>query len=556
MPGLVVQGPDGKVIQFPEGMSEADVSAAMGQVYGGAPPKAEPQPSAGPSSAGYILGKLATGALNTGAMLTRGNPAEAGLTPGTSETNKLLAGLGPAASNQAVFGTPTPQAPNAASRYAGSVAETIGGNPLLVAAFPGATIASGLGGQVGEDIAGAPGRLAGGLLGGVAGGLLTAGAKALSGVNSLNKIASGLGTSTTLQQAGTQIQKGAQQWLDEVFPGAEKAAWGPVDAAMHKGVIGGAEGGVGAEGGIPMAPSAPGGPPTRIDNFVEALHGVLANSAAGPLAPAMGAAQPRVLGQMAQKLQQTNIIPSDLLGKPTIPSWDNVRAFSSWLGGQIKNPKSDLSSLGDSNLKTLYSALMQDQRAAAANAGAAPAFDNALATSESLRGMREQIAGLVEPGIAPEDAATLALAKSTKGGSRLDALRQQLPDATNELAAQVVRNPQAWAKLAPEAKQALVPDPVVHSAVEAAAQKAAVPTPSLHSLGREMIGGSAGASLGVLLHPFASATGLSELQTGGAGELAGMLAPYAFGAGKQVFQRPSMLIPPAVGLGAQVPEVQ
>lgn len=556
-----------------------------------------PPDTATPSSLRYIFGKALTGAGNMARALTAGQPQEAGILPGDEESRAALAAVTPQTVNRAVFGSPNVQAPNAPARYAGAVAEAVGGNPALSAAMPVATAGGALGGQLGLD-SGLPG---GGAVGGLLGGGLTsaaaAGTKALLGMNTIRAAAKSLGSSETLQQAGGKLQSAAQDWLDRVFPAKETAAWAPLDAKMYKagmpegpgipaslyppsGRVAGdlppaqgelpltpsvpgstrtipapvkvtipeqlAFGEHPALPGIPASPGTPSGPAMALDSFLEKFKSLATGEQAGAMAPTIAPVQPAAVGRLTNGLQKAGLIDNDL--NPTgqkIP-WDDARYFSSWLGGQIKRPGAELSSLGDNNLKALYKSLMDDQEFAANEAGAGKEFQDGLDASTKLRSLREQrIAPLAEPGTDPEKAAGMALKGSNAGGSQLQDLRSELPSATDELAAaHLLQTPKGWTKLAPEAKQALVPNQVARTRIDSAVA-AQLPEGTLVNPLHTIIGMGTGGPAAVIAN--ALFPHMSEWTAGAAGELAGVALPQVARAGKYLVKNPGALTGPAVG---------
>ena len=581
-----------------------------------APQEAMPPPPSGTPPGGlwpsvkYIGQKAITGALATGSALVAGNPVEAGLPAWGSDIQPPTGD----AINQLVFGRSTPEAPNTLSRYAGSVAEAAGGNPVLATLAPAATVLGGLGGEAGSDLTGGSqvGRFFGGLLGGSAAGLAHAAWSAATGANTIAKVAGALGDSETYEAAGTQLQSQARDWLSSPggFKAEQDAIHAPLNAALHQppmaagapmsGVPGtqvtrlvpGASGAPGMADqprfpgdkvnelaatppgppvtvtettgsrpkvpGIPQSPGYPSGPPTPIPEFTQALDSVLGNPEAGAFGSAMQAGQSSILGKIRDQLRASGVIPDKgtTAGGPRIQPWDAVAKFSSWLGEQISNPKSYLSGLGDAQVKTLYSALQADRATTAQQYGLGQLFSQTQAASAKLFEAKEALAGLVEPGVDPAKAARLALASTgPKGGSQLlGVLRDKIPESTDELAAGALRvAPRDWTKMAPEAKAALVPDPVLRQRLTAAVEAQLPPQKDLiGNLSHELVSGSAGEMMGALAHGLMPG-GMSEIGGGAAGGLAGLALPYAMRGAAAIARNPALLRWPGLGALAAGP---
>lgn len=273
----------------------------------------------------------------------------------------------------------------------------------------------------------------------------------------LSSTASSLGSSVTLQDAGSYAQRQARDWLATTLPAKEALAWGPVDKAI------------------------PADAPTPLTNFSGVLKAM--TSKGGSLAQLVSQLQPALPAQLYKNLQKT-------LGSLTgeAPSWQDVRALRSAIGAAMSEP-SIAPRAGAKNLTTLYAAITQDLGATAQAHNAGDLFSAANAESTRLHSFAENIIGKMVSGKTPspqndpvpEKVAGdfLNPARLKKGGSDLATLNSELPDVTNELSAAWLHQltqpktgtvggglTKTWAGVSPEAKAALFP-PAVRSKLEA-----------------------------------------------------------------------------------------
>lgn len=274
----------------------------------------------------------------------------------------------------------------------------------------------------------------------------------------LDSTAAGLGESTTLQQAGEKLQDSARTWINETLPSKLDEVWEPVNAAI------------------------PADHQLELGQFGQTLAKI--NKGAGrlePLAALMKPGLPAKFKNLLDKQGELEGLASDAEAAPQSYSWKDVQAFRSNLGEAMGNPQV-IKDVGAKNLSRLYAALTMDMRVGADRAGAVPLFDAANAESTRLYNIAEgPVARVVASGRPsaedrlPETVAAGLLTGGKKGATDLEVLRSEMPEAVNELAAAHLRQPGAWEKLSPEAKQALVPDTGAAGQLEAslAAQDAA-----------------------------------------------------------------------------------
>lgn len=267
-----------------------------------------------------------------------------------------------------------------------------------------------------------------------------------------------LGSSTTPQQAGNNLQDAARKWLTTDFPAKKAAAWAPVDAQI------------------------PASTPVALGAFGQALASIRGNAGVlQPLADSMGGAMVRRVSDAL-----SNVEAGQQLGVVAPTTWADVRQLRTTLGDAMANPQTTRD-IGAQNLAHLYATATQDLRttAQAISPEAVAAFDAANAETTRLfdiaQGPMAKVVdsptkSLMDP--KPENVVTSLLAGGKKGATDLAVLRQELPDATNDLTHYAVKDGK-WTGLAPEAKEALVPDPgirgdldVAHSTIASATDAA------------------------------------------------------------------------------------
>ena len=353
--------------------------------------------------------------------------------------------------------------------------------------------------------------------------------------HSIERQASRLGSSRSLEEAGTAAQDAARTWLtDTTNPSALQPQlarlWAPVDAAI------------------------PGNTPTPLTNFESALQGITADG--GSLHRLVEQLRPALPDRLKTSLDKS------IVALGAIPSWSDVRTLRTALG-DAKAVPSVLSQIGAQNIDRLYAAVTADLGEVAQANGAGDLFTTANARSTELYNFAENtVSKLIsgpKPGAdpKPEDAAAKILAGGRRGGTDLAALRANIPSAADELASAQLRLhgledpeslgsvvsskfPQRWATLSPGAKRALFPDPGQRAQIDAAARVAlraremggGKTMTAGHAL-ESLVGGTMGGALGVLGSHFGGLP-FSDLEAGAAGELIGNLTPYALTTGRNI----------------------
>lgn len=249
-----------------------------------------------------------------------------------------------------------------------------------------------------------------------------------------------LGVSATPQEAGEWLQAAARNWRNEVMPARM--------AALRK----------------PLEEAVPSSTPVELKNYESALQGI--NKRAGDLqasADVLTEGGPKALLKALAARKAEGELASGTSG-PVTSSWQNARELRSMLGDAMSNP-SLMKGIGEQNLERLYKGLSQDLGAAAKGQGAEDLWnaynEGSTALYKFANGPLSNIITSTERAaetVAPEAAASWVLRNGGKGGTVLQQLRDEIPEGINEVGSAALRNPALWGKLAPEAKNALVPE--------------------------------------------------------------------------------------------------
>lgn len=493
-----VELPDGSVAEFPDGMSQAQIQAAIEQHLG------QPAPNMGglaPASgtavepAGVLptLARVPLGALSAAG---KGLVTAAGI-PGDIEA--LVHGVGSFATGQgfgsgAAMPTSFPTSPELLAHthalgltdnpalaaqnspeamiYSG-IAGATSAAPLALAGPAAPIIASGFGGGLGAELGHelspdstlAP--IAGSVLGGLGvGGLTSAAERAtsaeLSPVGQLFKQA-GIpmrSAALTSEAAGTKAALGpyapvaqTQQDLGNAIE-ASAAKFGPERTLQEAGQRAQDEARTWlantmpakeATAWAPVDAAIPKQTPTPLNGFEATLKRI--TTSAGGLQPLVDKLTPVLPKQLLKSLQNA---PGQLTG--SAPTWGEVRQLRSALGDAMRQPKI-ASDIGQDNLKALYASVTDDMRGAAKGvdavnpgANALKSFDSANAESTRLNSFAQNVVGKIvhsknpdQAVITPENAAKALLAPAGKGGTPLAALRAEMPGAADALAAYHLR---------------------------------------------------------------------------------------------------------------------
>lgn len=258
--------------------------------------------------------------------------------------------------------------------------------------------------------------------------------------DSREAVASSLGESSTLQEAGSALQSHAREWLTHTVPDLHSDLWSLVDAGISD------------------------KQPMRLEGFEHALNSMSTKSGElQPLADVLGSGAPKALAKAYNGLTDD-------------PTWKDVKNFRSVLGEAMADP-STVNKIPRQNLAALYAGLTSDMKVTASHAGLLKEFNDAAAGSKQLFDLAEgpvaKVVASKSPSLAndpkPEDVASRLLTGGKKGDSDLAALTSAgFP--TGELAAAGLRSEatpgKLWNGLSPEAKATLVPDSPSRQAIE------------------------------------------------------------------------------------------
>jgi hypothetical protein len=246
---------------------------------------------------------------------------------------------------------------------------------------------------------------------GGAGRMEEAGTRAVSQFgDAVDRTAADLGASRDAIQAGEAAQRAARNWTENVFPQRQAQAWAPVNAAV--------------------APDSH----VFLDNYRTALNGI--NGELGALQKSGGT----FLGERAQRLLDS--LNVDLPhGAPAY--WTEAQRLRSVIGEARGIPEIS-QSIGDARLGRLYASLSGDMRSTANRYGAGQAFDDANAVSTAGHTFQDNVLSKIikssnpaQESVTPTQAANNLL---NSDGTILQAVRNEMPDAANELAAYKLRD--------------------------------------------------------------------------------------------------------------------
>lgn len=242
--------------------------------------------------------------------------------------------------------------------------------------------------------------------------------------NSIENTAQGLGSSRTMTDAGLALQQGARDWmknwrgqqqLAEAAVTAKVAPNTPVDVGDVQKLLN------------DLASKMPSAKPIA-DIMTNPVYNKLSNALNASAAPQYAVAQ--TLPGGARIVQQTG---------SSLP-WTDMRAWRSAVGDELQN--SLLSKDGNQEAwRRLYGSLSGALGDAATKAGAGSEWAAANSITNKGHLFTETTLSdiLNHPGaqntVRPEDAAQVALNGAGRGGSTLQMLRQEMPQASDELAA-------------------------------------------------------------------------------------------------------------------------
>lgn len=237
------------------------------------------------------------------------------------------------------------------------------------------------------------------------------------------------------EDAGNSLQASARDWMT-ALPSKLEAAWAPIDKGIKP------------------------GRPMTLDTFEQTL-GTLVKSggAAQGLIDALTPSLPRRLQQSLAAIKG-----GQQMGALADFTWDGARQLRSAIGEALGDP-SIVSSIGEARLKALYKSITTDLKSVADAEGLGKEFEAANAASGQLFGTAEGPIAKVLGSRLPGEIAKSLYSQGQVDASLLATLRKELPAGVDALSAAGLREGN-WAKLSPQAKEVLIPDPVARQKVE------------------------------------------------------------------------------------------
>lgn len=227
--------------------------------------------------------------------------------------------------------------------------------------------------------------------------------------NAVEGTAAMLGASRNATAAGSVLQQEARDWKDTVFPQREAQAWAPVDQAMQNATV----------------------DPANYRASLTALTGKLA---------ALPETQKALLPSRVTTM--LDAINADVPPGATMP-WQQAQNLRSAIGSVMGVPEI-VNEVGTDALKKAYGGISEDMRTSANANGAAQQFANANAVSTAGHSFIENTLSKVikannpaQESITPGQAADTILGS---GDTHLQAIRQEMPRAADELAAYKLRD--------------------------------------------------------------------------------------------------------------------
>lgn len=337
-------------------------------------------------------------------------------------------------------------------------------------------------------------------------------AQSLSG-NKLEKVAAALGKSSTWQEAGEELQNSARDWL-KALPGKLTAVAAPLDRAV------------------------PADAPVSLDPILGALKQI--TSKGGTLAAAIESMSGKLPGKLKEVFSNIKDL-NELAGGPNATAWRDVREFRTYLGNAMADPKL-AGGLDEASLKHLYKVTTETLGDTATAHGAGDLWKEFNTESTRLhqiqRGPMKKLVSTDNPArekITPETAGRAMFNSAKKGGSELEDLRLELPQAVNEVGAAALRQG-VWDKLSPEGKLQLVTDPKHQRALRWIETAPPSDIREIAHVGKSGLGALAGGAIGkAIAHGLELDPGTAE----GVGEAIGIALPWAARAGAHMLRNPA-----------------
>ena len=236
--------------------------------------------------------------------------------------------------------------------------------------------------------------------------------------NSVERTASQLdpaGAGVTAQTTGDHLQSSYRNWLDNVFngpQGRQAAAWNPLNQRM-------------AGASVDTAP----------------FRAALTDAAAPPNLASMPATQQAWASGQAQRW--LDALNTDI-GRGNL-TWEQAQAIRTRIGDAMGTP-AIADAIGMQQLRRMYGGLADGMRTSAVQNGQGALFNNANAVTTAGHNFIETVGSKIakannplQETVAPEQATNSIL---NSGDTTLQAVRQEMPDAADVLAAYKLRQAQ------------------------------------------------------------------------------------------------------------------
>jgi hypothetical protein len=238
--------------------------------------------------------------------------------------------------------------------------------------------------------------------------------------NAVEKNASLLGPSATMEEAGTGLQNSVQQWLQD-WKNTSNQKWSAFRQAV------------------------PADTPIPIAGFQDALNSVNhdfggSSALANVLQPATAS---KIQGAVTEDTASQNPPPTPATAwvppPPTLP-WQTVQAVRSRIG-EMMEPNAPVTDMAGSALKRLYGGLSGDMQAGASSVSpaAAQAFNDANSYTAMGHSLIDDHLKQILNAASPEAAAQYALGQVKQGSTRLQAIEQAAPGQVADLGAAKLR---------------------------------------------------------------------------------------------------------------------
>jgi hypothetical protein len=226
----------------------------------------------------------------------------------------------------------------------------------------------------------------------------------------------------------------------------------------------------------PLAQKVPGDAPVEHGSLLrklEELQGHHAGELAGPASALFPASVQPIIDRFLAKFAGDEGGDMEELPESATFSWDDAKRFRSQLGDARHDSKT-VENLGAGNLEALYNTATEQMRDTALEHEAGDEFNAYNQGTSALYDLKDRfLSRLGDDGKRLREESVGTLVRSVKeNGSLMGALRAANPSVADQFAAYFLHSQgtEGWSGLAPEAKEALVPDPNVRLGLDSAAE--------------------------------------------------------------------------------------